>query len=344
MQHQDRQKQIQFWVGVGISLLCLGVIFVFIRPGEILAALKTARYDYLALSGLGILGFMILRAVRWRFMLNNQVTWAKVFHIQNIGYMLTYILPFRIGDVARAVLIGNVPPVTLPQGLSTMVVERVLDLLFIVTLLPITLAEIGTVPAEVQSAGRIAAILALIAILILIIAANQRPLVNRIVLATLPHIPRLHPQSWAKRIDDILLGLDSLTRLKDGLILLGLSILVWLPILFAYDAALQAVHIQPTWAMSGFVVCMAALSIAAPSSPGQVGVFEAGVTFALVTVLGQPEAESVSFAFLYHLLNFIAVMILGAIGVYGLGSTFSTIIQSAQNLMRKSPSKSVKQE
>lgn len=343
MQQHNRSKQIQFWLGIIISLVCLAGIFLFIRPGQILVALQTARYDYLALSGLGILGFMFLRAVRWRFMLNNQVSWAKVFHIQNIGYMLTYILPFRIGDVVRAVLIGNVPPITLPQGLSTMVVERVLDLLFIVTLLPITLSQIGTVPAQVQSAGRISAILALIAILILIIAANQRQLVNRIVLTILQRLPRLDSQSWAKRVDDILLGLDNLTRFKDGLILLGLSILVWLPILFAYATALQAVHIQPTWAISGFVVCMAALSTAAPSSPGQVGAFEAGVTFALVTVLNQPEAESVSFAFLYHLLNFIMVLILGVIGIYGSGSTFGNIVQSAQNLMRKSPGKSVKE-
>ena len=103
----------------------------------------------MGLAILALLAFMILRAVRWRFMLNSgreaagRTPYRQVFHVQNIGYMLNNLLPFRLGDVARAVLIGNVPPVTISQGLSTMVAERVLDLLFMVVLFPFTLAAVG---------------------------------------------------------------------------------------------------------------------------------------------------------------------------------------------------------
>ena len=136
MNEAQSGKKLQFWLGMLVSVACLAAIFIVIDPREIWLALQDAHLGYLVLSTVGILSFMAIRAVRWRFMLNNTVPWGQVFHIQNIGYMLTYLLPFRLGDLARAVLIGNVPPVTLPQGLSTMVVERVLDLLFIVTLLP----------------------------------------------------------------------------------------------------------------------------------------------------------------------------------------------------------------
>jgi glycosyltransferase 2 family protein len=268
-------------------------------------------------------------------MLDNRVSWSRVFHIQNIGYMLTMILPFRIGDVARAVLIGNVPPVSMAQGISTMVIERVLDLLFIVALLPFTLANVPQLPAEVQTAARLSAVAAVAVIAVLIIAANQRPLANRIATAVLNRIRFLDTIAWSRRSDELLAGLTNLTNLRDGLILVTLSILTWLPIILAYYAGLLAVNIQPTLAMAGFVVCIAALSITAPSSPGQVGVFHAAVTFALVQILGQPAAESASFALLYHALNFVTMVILGTIGIYGAGKTFGAVMEAAQGMTKK---------
>ncbi|HEX6386080.1 MAG TPA: lysylphosphatidylglycerol synthase transmembrane domain-containing protein, partial [Anaerolineae bacterium] len=239
----NRKKRRQFWLGMLLSVTSLAVIFFFIRPAEILNALQSVRYAYLGLSILGILLFMIFRAVRWRFMLNNQVAWRQVFHIQNIGYMLTMILPFRLGDVARAVLIGNVPPVTLGSGVSTMVVERVLDLLFIVTLLPFTLAGIRRLPEWMQEAALASGIVALGAIVVLIAAANQRPLAGRLARRLLTPISFLNTERWIRRLDDLLGGLSSLTRFKDGFILTGLSLLVWLPIVLAYHSGLLAVNL-----------------------------------------------------------------------------------------------------
>jgi uncharacterized membrane protein YbhN (UPF0104 family) len=150
----------------------------------------------------------------------------------------------------------------------------------------------------------------------------------------LDRIPFLNTEKWVRRVDDLLGGLSSLTRLKDGLGLILLSLLTWLPILFAYYVGLRAVHLELTLAMAGFVVCAAAFSIAAPSSPGQIGVFHAGVIAAL-TVLGQPEAPSASFAFLYHALNLLMMVILGMIGLTSTGATLSHVVATTQGFMRR---------
>lgn len=334
-------RQPQFWVGIIVSLLCLVAIFIFIEPADILAALRTARYGYLALAGLCIVGFMVLRAVRWRFMLNsgrndeNGVPYGKVFHIQNIGYMLNNLLPLRLGDVARAVLIGSVPPLSISQGLSTMVVERVFDLLFMVILFPFTLVAVTDMPPEINTAVQISGVIAIAATVVLIMAANQRRRAARVAGAVLERVSFLNTAVWLKRLDDLLLGLDTLTRLKDGLILLALSVIVWLPIIAGYYYAMLAANLTPTLIQATFVVCIAAFSVAAPSSPGQVGVFEAGITLALVTILGQPEAESASFAFLYHASNYIVLGLLGVIGINRTSSTFGSVVASARALTRQ---------
>ncbi|MCL4263507.1 MAG: flippase-like domain-containing protein [Anaerolineae bacterium] len=324
----------QLWVGTAVSLLCLVAIFLFIDPRDIIDAFRHANYAYLGLTGLGVLLFMLIRAIRWRFMMGNQVRYGQVFHVQNIGYMLNMYLPFRLGDVARAVLMGSVPPLTISQSISTMVVERVLDMMFIVALLPFTLAYAPTLPPEFQRAALITGVLAVIAIVVLIVAANQRPFFRRLATLILNRIPRLDTETWVRRVDDILKGLDSLTRLKDGVILLTLSVLVWLPIIFAYWIGMRAVGLEVTVPMAAFVVCAAALSIAAPSSPGGVGVFQAGVTAALA-LLGQPAAASASFAFAYHAMNYLVLTILGLIGIAATGSTIGAVVRTTQNYMKR---------
>ncbi len=335
MENTSGSRSLRAWVGIFISLVCLAAIFFFIDPAQIWQALLTARYDYLALSGVAFIVFMLLRAVRWRFMLRNQVAYGQVFHVQNIGYMLTNLLPLRIGDVARAVLIGNVPPVTIAQGVSTMVVERVLDLLFMAALLPLTLAQFETVPAGIRTIALNAGIIAILATFLLILAANQRPRASRLAHAILQRIRFLSADVWSRRIDDLLGGLQSLSRWRDALLLLGLSILVWMPVIAAYYWGLLAAHLLPTWAMAGFVVCAAALSIAAPSSPGQVGVYHAGVIAALTQVLAQPEAQSASFAFLYHAMTFVLNLLLGIIGLRFVGATLDNVVNMTRRLSRK---------
>jgi uncharacterized membrane protein YbhN (UPF0104 family) len=100
---------------------------------------------------------------------------------------------------------------------------------------------------------------------------------------------------------------------------------------------LLAANLQPNLAMAGFVVCAAAFSVALPSSPGQIGVFHAGVIAAL-QVWGQPEVESASFAFLYHALNSLVLIFMGIGGLFATGSTFRHVIDSTQAFMNRKDS------
>jgi uncharacterized protein (TIRG00374 family) len=262
-------------------------------------------------------------------MLGYSVEFHRVFHIQNIGYMLSNILPFRIGDVARAVLIGKTPPVTVARGVSTMITERVLDMLFVVTLLPFSLAGIDRLPNWLRAAANASGFMVIVTLLLLIGVANSRTLSMRVSAAFFNRFSALESSKWFGQLEGLLDGLTSLTSVSNGLILMLYSIAVWLPIIFAYYMALIAVNLDPTWSVAAFVVCAAAFSVAAPSSPGQVGVFHAGVIAAL-RLLGQPEAESASFAFLYHALNVALMVILGRIGLARTGITLRQVVVAAQ--------------
>jgi uncharacterized protein (TIRG00374 family) len=215
-----------------------------------------------------------------------------------------------------------------------MVVERIFDLLFMVILFPFTLAAVAELPPDINTAVQITGLVAITVTLILIIAANQRLRAAKIASFFLARIRFLDTAVWLKRLDNLLAGLNTLTRPKDGLILIFLSIIVWLPIFAGYYFAMVAVNLEPTLIQAIFAVCIAAFSVSLPSSPGQVGVFEAGVTFALVTVLAFPEAESASFAFLYHTANILFLGLLGVIGINRTSSTLTSVLASARALAR----------
>jgi uncharacterized protein (TIRG00374 family) len=328
------QNRRQFWVGIIVSVISIILILLLIEPEEILVTLQQADVAYVGWSAVGILIFMMIRAIRWRYMLANEISWSQTFHIQNIGYMFNMVLPFRLGDVARAILIGNVPPITLARGLSTMVVERILDMMFIVALLPFTLAEVTSLPVWMQDGARASGVVAVMAIGVLIVAANQRELTTRWGTAVLNRISFLNTTQWIGRMNELLDGLGSLTRLKDSLVLVFLSIVVWIPILFAYRWGIQAVGGQVTLLGASFVVCAAALSIALPSSPGQIGVFHIGVTAAMLA-LGQSDGASGGFAVVYHALNLISMILLGLIGLTSTGATFGSVVETTQRFISR---------
>jgi hypothetical protein len=45
----DRSRR-NIWLGIILSIICLGGIFFFIEPAEILAAMATADFGYLGLA------------------------------------------------------------------------------------------------------------------------------------------------------------------------------------------------------------------------------------------------------------------------------------------------------
>ena len=341
-QASPQNRRIQFWIGILVSLLSLGAIFIFIKPADIIDSLKEVQPGKLLITAFSVVLFLLLRAVRWRFMLqggyakNRQISYSTVFHIQNIGYMLGNLLPLRLGDVARGVLIGSVPPVTISLGISTMVTERVFDLLLMVAIFPFALAAAGNLTAEIETAVRFVGILALLAAAVLILAANQRDRAVSVANRILNRVKYLDTVIWSRQFGDLLRGLETLTNWRDGSTLLILSIVVWIPIFVGYHFGMQGLNLEPTLAETIFVVCIAAFSIAAPSSPGQIGVFEAGVTFALATLLGMPKAQAASFAFLYHAINYLVLGILGVVGIFSIGSTFRNVLDKTRSFVSSS--------
>ncbi len=330
MKEANRRFGKREWLGLALTALSIALIWVIIDPEQLWRSLKSANYGYYGLSIVTYPLFLALRTIRWRFMLGDQVRFDQVWHIQNIGYMINYLLPARLGEVARAVLIGNIPPLTVTQGISTMVVERALDVLFMATLLPLTVSQVETLPEIIRRPALFAGIAGIVTLIVLIIMANQRENAGTWAATLLNRFPSLNADIWLTRLDNLLAGLSALTNWHDGATLLFWSVLLWIPVIFGYHWGMLAVGLDVNLLMSAFVVCVAAFTIAAPSSPGQVGVYHAGVIFALSGALGFNEEPAAAFAILYHAMNLILSVIFGLIALRSTQGTLGGILGSAR--------------
>jgi hypothetical protein len=60
--------------------------------------------------------------------------------------------------------------------------------------------------------------------------------------------------------------------------------------------------------MQGLLV----IGIAVPSSPGYVGVFEAGIVIPLGSFFGVPADVALAYAIAYHVMSFVPITLMGA--------------------------------
>jgi glycosyltransferase 2 family protein len=246
-----------------------------------------------------------------------------VFFAVNEGYLLNNLLPFRLGELGRAFLLGRkLDPQGKPIGFwvvfSSIVIERALDMAFgvgiLVTSLLFVVGGSWALPAALITGSVV-----LIGLIVLYILARNRDW----AIAQLEKYGQRWPvllKLGGGILPAFLSGLGVLTDGARFLRAIGWAALNWTVALFQYFVMLNAFfpHADFRWAL--FALGVVALGIAAPSSPGSIGVLE-GVIVAALAVLQLDYANSLAFAITVHLIQYLLSILLGAYGLSREGET-----------------------
>ena len=308
-------RQWRFWAGLLVSVAALVLAVLGVDLAGVVDALVRAEVAYLLPAAAGILGFLVARSVRWHLLLGSSASVARCFWVTSIGYLVSNVLPFRLGDPARAVVIGRGGRGT-AAALSTVAVERVLDMLVILALLAGVVlsmdgARVQAVLAPLRAAGSVAAIAAVGALAVLLFA-TWRPEVLRRVLARPGHA---RAQRWAKVVDGLLDGLVPLRSGRRAAGVLAWSVATWACVVGAYWALLRAFLPRPPALAAPFLVGILSLGVALPSSPGAAGVFHAVARYGLTVPFDVPQEEAVAIAFAIHGFQYLTMSLLGVAGL-----------------------------
>ncbi|HEC35403.1 MAG TPA: flippase-like domain-containing protein [Anaerolineae bacterium] len=308
------RRRWRLWVGLVISGAALVLALLGIDLSRVAETLARAEYLYLIPTTVGMLASLLARSVRWRLLLGPEVSLSRCFWVTSVGYLLSNILPFRLGDPARAVVIGQGGKVSTAAAFSTVVIERVLDMLTVVVLLA-GLAPFISGVGSALGAGLVAGGAALAASAVLLLLAFRPDWGRRAVRWAMARMPRMDGERWTRVLDGLIEGLTPLRSGRRGLALLAWSVVVWACVVFFYWSLLRAFLPQPPVLAAPFLVCAVGLGMAVPSSPGTVGVFHAIARYGLTGPFGVPDNQAVTIAFAVHAFQYVVMCLLGLVGL-----------------------------
>ena len=316
---------------MAVSAIALAVVFAFADLSKMLEALRLANYPLLLVAFLMSLLWLVVRAVFWRTLLLDRPSFQQTFFTVNEGYLINNLLPFRLGELARAFLLGRKANLAFWHVFSSILIERILDLAMAAALLLSTLPFVlGASWARPASLAAIS--LVLVGLLCLYFMAHSR---ERVV-------------GWYEKLaqrfalldriggEQLLAFFQGLEVLRDGS--LFLRSLLWLLLnwgvaIAQYYLLLRAFFPQAQFLWGAFSLAVGAVGIAAPSSPGAIGVLEASLVGALA-LFGLDPSVALAFALSAHLINYLST---GVLGVYALtrdGLTLTGLYKQVQTISK----------
>lgn len=316
-------------VGVLISLIALWLIAKDVKPDEFATALARANYWWALPSAASILFSIWVRGYRWRALLDNRITPSRAFNITNIGNMLNNVLPIRLGDVARAYLASRNGDVAVMQCFSTVIVERLLDVLTVFGFLMIVLPFVSADEVFTR-AGTITAAVAFFAVVAMFMVAAWREQVVGLAQKLLAWLPAALREALIHQGDQFLLGIQSIKpqRLIIGILL---SFVVWIGWAMGCWMMLEAFVPGSPWYAGVFVTCAIALGLTIPSAPSGAGLFEAAAIAALA-LFEIPADVALAYAVLLHVSVFIITAIFGVYGLNVEGQSVSGITDATRHM------------
>jgi uncharacterized protein (TIRG00374 family) len=320
--------------GLIISVISLAIILYFVDFHQLREALILANYGYLALSLVISLVWQLVRTILWRTLLQEKATCGQVFFTLNEGYLLNNLLPFRLGEVGRAFLLGRKTGMQFMQVLSTIVIERSLDVMMAAGLLLGSLAFVAGASWSLQAAV-IAGSLVLVGLGVLYLAARYRDW----TLSRFENITKRWPillKIGSKQLSAFLSGLVVLTDGKRFLMVIALMILNWMVAVSQYYVLLVAYYpgAKILWAV--FSLGVMALGIAAPSSPGAVGVMELAMVGAL-SLFGLDPSISLAVAITAHLTGYLVTGVIGSFALFRDGLSLSGLYREVRSVSTSEP-------
>jgi glycosyltransferase 2 family protein len=263
---------------------------------------------------LGAVFFLFLsywiRAYRWRYLLLpvKQISTRPLFRSTVIGFMGNYLLPFRAGEVMRAVSIGQTQNISKAAALGSIVLERVFDGV-VLSLTPFLLLAAVELPPWVTRVNVGLLTLYLIGLVALVIATQRGWTETWTARAT-----TLLPIRFAQRIGSIsmefLQGMKGITHSGALMPVALLSLVCWGFHGMYFFLTFKALDLELSFAAALIIQMVIGLGVILPSAPGYVGTFEYFTVLGLA-LFGIAHEAAFAYALLAHICQFIPVTAVG---------------------------------
>jgi hypothetical protein len=319
-------QTLKFLAFLAVGLLLLWFAFRNIDFSKLWEELKEADYSWLLLSILfGLIAFLS-RARRWVLLINPlgfKPSFRNAFYTMMTGYLANIALP-RIGEITRCVALGKKEKIPVDQLIGTVVIERTVDFLSLLTIMVIMIFTSGKqiglflkesilVPIQQKvfsifgNTWELGVILLSLVLITLFIIFRYKKKLRKI-------------RFFSKLFDlahGIINGLKTITNLERKWEFIFHTIFIWFNyVLMTWVVvfSLQSTS-HLTMGNSIFILVIGGLAMSAPVQSG-LGAFHYIVSRGLLIVFGIPIEDGLAYALLTHEAELISIAVLGAISFF----------------------------
>lgn len=307
------------------GLLAAGLLAAVLRGVEWPALLRALREAHLApLAGLLVVSVATywIRAWRWGFLLAplGRVPLSRLFPVTMIGFLAGLVVP-RAAEVLRPYLVSRSHGIPTSAGFATIVVERLLDLLTVLTLFAVYLFVLpaprqqthGSLLDVLKVAGAFTALGAIAVVVVLVAfhrnAARAMSLLDRVF----SRLPARLSGPAGRGLRAFGEGLAVLQAPASHLVaVVAQSVALWLAIALGFAFNNAAFGIDLPFHATFLLIAFLTVGVSIPT-PGMVGGFHAFYLLAMSQAFGTPKDTAVAAGLTAHALSNLPVLILGLV-------------------------------
>jgi uncharacterized protein (TIRG00374 family) len=321
---KNRSWLLQWLIGIFLTALAVFLLSRVIRFQDLKAAFTSISLVNLLMAALVYLVSMFVRAWCWQTLLQRRVSLGRAYLVLNEGYFLNNILPFRLGELGRAYLMGRRTGTGTLNVLPTVIVERSYDLAYAACMLLISLPFF----LKMDWARPLALIvLGLIVggLFALYLAARNRIALEGWLAARSEKIGFI--KRWVlPSFHNVLDGFAVLTRFDLFLISLGALGVSWgMAVIRDLILLRSLVPTAPYW-WATLAIGASNLGGALPSMAASLGTFEGAATGALSLAGATPEV-GLAYALVLHGIHLVFTTVVGFTGITQEGESLGTLVQ-----------------
>jgi uncharacterized membrane protein YbhN (UPF0104 family) len=289
------------------TVIAIGIVaFMLFRVwDDLFIALQNSIPEYLVVGTVICLCAWWLRGWRYHLILKNlsyQVSITASTACIFISQTVNLIVPARLGDFVRVLILKHEYNVTYSEGVSSLVVERVFDIFTVALLGAIALFFVVNVPAWFYTVIMLPLVAGVIFFLFLLFMGKFSSK-NRYITIFLTILHEIKRASLS---------------LKAVVLLGGSSIIIWLLDVFVCVAVVMMFQQQIPFAVIVLAIVIGNLVKAVPLTPGGVGTYEISlaITFGLA---GVDPAVATLIAVIDHLIKNLVTLAGGIVSIYYFG-------------------------
>jgi uncharacterized protein (TIRG00374 family) len=327
-------------IGIAISALLLWYTFRGKNLGEVAREMASADPVLLLVATALATSVFWIRAWRWRCIL-DPVRPGTSFHSRfaavNIGFMGNNLLPARVGEFARAYALARLEPVPMVAGLSSLVIERLMDALMLVAMLfgAMALPGFPAWPANAQAdfpgiARTVGITVGVIGLVLFMLVLFPRRTVRVFESVANRILPRAFRRPVVDALEAFLAGVGIL---RNGRLLFEAALwtaFLWVVNAASFWVAFHAFGIQLSFTAALFFQSCLAFAVSVPSAPGFWGVYEWAASGVLVTLWGQDATTALAFAVGFHIAGFLPVTLMGLWYAWRLGLSLGGVARTEE--------------